>query len=431
MLSRIALFLYCLNFQMKQILYFLFLQLLIPLARAQEIVLPAEGNREKVASIHKPKVERDDWNKYYEYPKAVKKEKYNIAVLTPLFLDSVDLSKTILSIPKFMMPGIDFYQGVEIAADTLRNKGFHFDIHVFDSKSTYLNVQNLIESDKLELMDLIIGNAGTDDLEILANYAKKKEINFISAVSPSDAGQTFNPFFTILQPQLESHIQEIHRRLMQRYSENNVVFIYGDKEAEKNALDYFKNDDIHSLPVRFSEYYLPGDDLDFNNLKSQIDTNYQTVIVLAKLSPRIAYKIMKSLLPYAVKFNIKIFGMPTLELINTFNDAEEFPGMKIFYSTSFVKENLSPATKYINSAYYNKMKSAPSDLVYKGFESIYFFAHLMDRYGVPFNKYIGENRFSFLTPYKILPVKENTLFKYYENKFLYMLSYENGVMTYE
>jgi hypothetical protein len=134
------------------------------------------------------------------FDKRVKKERYKIAVLTPLYLDSVDLEKNLANIPKFMMPGLDFYQGIQIAADTLRKQGFKLDIYVHDSKSAYLNVQNIIETDRLDSMDLIIGNASVSDLKLLGEFAKSKKINFISAVSPSDAEQESNPYFTILQP---------------------------------------------------------------------------------------------------------------------------------------------------------------------------------------------------------------------------------------
>lgn len=402
-------------------------------AKAQGIVLPVDEER-STGSDHfvsqRDEVDRSDWNKYYRYPAAQRKAKYNIAVFTPMFLDSVDISKNLTDLPEFMRPGIDFYQGVEIAADTLRRKGYHFDIHVFDSRSKYLNIKNVISSDRLDSMDLIIGNASVDDLQALAEYAKQQEINFVSAVSPSAAEQDFNPFFTILQPTLETHVRELHRVIMKRYPEDNVIYIHGDKSAEMNALDYFENDEFYATPGRFHKVLLRGDEID-ESIYSLIDSNYHTTIVLGILSPKQSYKILKSLIPMAEKTRLKVFGMPTMEMITTLQQSTAFPKMKIFYTTAFVKEKLSPSTKYILNRYQRRMGGTPTDLVYKGFESIYFFAHLMEQSGVPFNKNIKDNRYSFLTPYKIMPVVEKGKFHYYENKYLYMLGYENGVMTYE
>ena len=217
-------------YYMKRLLY---LWVLICLS------LPALAQRKVLTEDPQTTVVKD-----FVYPKAVKKDRYKIAVLTPMFLDSIELEKNLAHIPKFMMPGIDFYQGVRIAADTLKKMGYKFDIYVYDSKSYYLDVKNLIASDKLDSMDLIIGNASVSDLKLLADFAKKKQINFVSAVSPADAGQTLNPYFTILQPRLTSHIEMMHRHLNRKYSEDNVVYINRSSQSERNGLNYFKNDEL-------------------------------------------------------------------------------------------------------------------------------------------------------------------------------------------
>jgi hypothetical protein len=204
----------------------------------------------------------------FKFPNPTKKDRYKIAVLTPMYLDSVDWEKNIARLPKFMQPGLDFYQGVIIATDTLKQKGLKFDLYVFDSKSNYMNVKNLIESDKLSSMDLIIGNASVYDLKSLADFAKKNLITFVSAVSPSDAGQEFNPYFNIVQPRLTTHIEKMHRDINKKYPENNVIFIYRNTPSEKNALSYFKNDIINPLPSRFHEIELKSDEINIEAIKA-------------------------------------------------------------------------------------------------------------------------------------------------------------------
>lgn len=370
--------------------------------------------------------------KNFSYSAPVKKERYNIAVLSPLYLDSVDLEKNLTRIPKFMMPGIDFYQGVRIAADTLKNAGFKFNLFIYDSKSSYLNVQNLIESDKLDSMDCIIGNAGVNDLKLLADFAKKKKINFISAVSPSDANQEFNPYFTILQPRLASHIEKMHRHINVHHPEDNVVFIYRDKQTEINALNYYKNDVLNSLPLKFSAIEIKdGNSLDMRQIIKKIDSSYQTTIVLGTLDPDVTYTYLKELSNYASRFKLKVYCMPTSEAIKAFGKTDEFPGMPIYYTTSYIIDKITPASMYINRQYKKLMGSTPADIVYKGFESLYYFTHLLKKYGVPFNEKIGDNTYTFLTPYKIVCVKEKGVSRFYENKFMYLIRYEDGIMNYE
>lgn len=371
-------------------------------------------------------------NKPFMYPKEVKKEKYNIAVLTPMYLDSTEWQKDLVHLPKFMISGIDFYEGVQIAADTLRQQGFKLDIFVHDSKSSTLNVQSLLESGKLDTMDLIIGNASVTDLKLLGDFAKQKQINFISAVSPSDADQTNNPYFTILQPRLQSHIEKMHRHLNTHFPYDNVVYLYrGNNNAELNGLNYFKNDILNALPSRFFEIETKNDIIDMPNLIKRLDSTNNTTIILGVLDPAMAYKYLKQIAPFAERYNIKVFCMPTAESIKALEKQDEFPGMPIFYTSSYFIDKVTPASQYITKKYKARMGGIPSDVVYKGFESLNFFSNLLIRYGVPFNSHISDNSYTFITPYKIMPVKEKGQLKYYENKFLYLMRFENGIMSYE
>lgn len=369
--------------------------------------------------------------KEFVYPKSIRKERYKIAVLTPMYLDSIDLEKNLTHIPKYAMPGIDFYKGVQIAADTLNRLGFMIDLYAFDSKSSTRNVQSLIDSNQLDSMDLVIGNASVSDLKLLADFAKKKQINFVSAVSPADAGQDNNPYFTLLQPRLISHIEKMHKHIISRYPEDQVIFVNRAITAEKNALSYFKNDALNPLPARFSMLELKGDELDIKQLLKGLDSTIHTTIVLGILDPSITYKNLKLLAPIAKQYGIKVYCMPTSEAVKALGKTDEFPSMPIYYTSSYMIDKITPASIYINREYKIHMGGFVSDIVYKGFESIYFFANLMKKYGVPFNEHISDNASSFITPYKIVPVKEKGVLKFYENKYLYLLRYENGILTYE
>lgn len=360
-----------------------------------------------------------------------KKSVYNVAVLSPMFLDSTEWTKNLAKLPKHMMAGLDFYQGIRIAADTLNNMGHHLKLFVFDSKAAYFNAQSLIETDKLDSMDLIIGNASVADLKLLAEFAKRKRINFISAVSPSDADQTANPYFTILQPTLSSHIEKLHKHISRNYPEDNVVFAHRASASEKNALNYFKNDVLNPLPGRFMELELKDKDIDIKSLIKGKDTMYNTTVVLGVLDPQACYNQLKALAPYAERYRLKVYCMPTAEAIKSLSKTDEFPGMPIFYSAAYIIDKVTPASQYISRQYKRVMGGTATDVVYKGFESLYFFANLMKRYGVPFNEKMGDNSSTFITPYKIVQVKDKGTIKYNENKFLYLIRYEDGIMTYE
>lgn len=162
---------------------------------------------------------------------------------------------------------------------------------------------------------------------------------------------------------------------------------------------------LNARPSRFTELELKGDELNINDIVSKIDTNYNTTIVLGILDPSITYNYLKTLSTVALRYHLKVYCMPTTEAIKSISKVDEFPGMPIYYTSSYIIDKVTPASQYITNAYKRKMGSLPSDVVYKGFESLYFY-NLLKKYGTPFNTHLSENAYSFITPYKIVPVKE-------------------------
>src|SRR6266516_3276550 len=63
---------------------------------------------------------------------------YKVAVFAPLFLDSVFSDYKLRSdntIPKFIMPGVEFVQGALIAFDTLSLYDDHVEATIYDTRS--------------------------------------------------------------------------------------------------------------------------------------------------------------------------------------------------------------------------------------------------------------------------------------------------------
>ena len=69
------------------------------------------------------------------------------------------------SIPKFIMPAVEFIQGAHIALDTLSLNGKHAEAYIYDSKSFTQPISWLIKYKKLDSIDLIIGSVKDPDYQ--------------------------------------------------------------------------------------------------------------------------------------------------------------------------------------------------------------------------------------------------------------------------
>src|SRR3954469_6586276 len=98
---------------------------------------------------------------------------YKIGVFAPLYLDSVFSNTDYItdkSLPKFIMPAVDFVQGAEIAFDTL----LLFDkerveTNIYDTRSIGQPIPVLIKNHMLDSLNLIIGSVKDQDFKQLAD----------------------------------------------------------------------------------------------------------------------------------------------------------------------------------------------------------------------------------------------------------------------
>src|SRR3712207_2634194 len=65
--------------------------------------------------------------------------RHKVALFTPLYLDSVfDASggyRHDNSFPGYLVPGLEFYQGAQLAIDSLQKRGAPLEVFIYDSRS--------------------------------------------------------------------------------------------------------------------------------------------------------------------------------------------------------------------------------------------------------------------------------------------------------
>src|SRR4051812_10409425 len=67
-----------------------------------------------------------------------------IAVLAPLYIDSAFTDTQFIAgntLPKTMVPALDFYNGVMMAIDSLKKENVHVEVWVYDTKKKYQDIE--------------------------------------------------------------------------------------------------------------------------------------------------------------------------------------------------------------------------------------------------------------------------------------------------
>lgn len=95
------------------------------------------------------------------------KETTNIAVILPFMLDSENIDKQ-------TQLYTEFYRGMLLAADSLRNSERKIAIRAYDSASSLDTVVNILGKPELENVDVIITPDDNDQLDAIARFARER-----------------------------------------------------------------------------------------------------------------------------------------------------------------------------------------------------------------------------------------------------------------
>jgi len=363
----------------------------------------------------------------------VNAQRHKIAVFAPLYLDSAFSSSGSYSFnksfPKFLNPGVEFYQGVQAALDSLQKQGAPLDVFIYDTKSQMNSLQQQLHSPEFSGMEMIIAQSNPVETKQLADAALSKKIPFISATLPNDAGATANPYFVVLNTTLQGHIEGIYKMLQRSYATDNIIVFrkagVQEDAIKTNFIEYGKVAAGTPLKIKFFDV---GVDFTPQALAAHMDSTKRNVIVAGSLEEYFATKLASTLAPLAKRYPTLLVGMPTWDNIN-FSKAE-FKGLEIVYSTPFFYNRLTPLENHLATDFEKNIGSRPTDMYFRGYETILRFSLLL----LDTNKDVASNltrkgNYVF-TKFDIQPVfkdKKAMTLDYFENKNVYFIRVSGGV----
>lgn len=358
---------------------------------------------------------------------------FKVAVFSPLYLDSAflgDSYRYTKTFPRFTLQGFEFVQGVQLALDSMKYYGGNISTEIFDSKSYRISIPDLIAQNKLDSVNLIIGNVKDADYLQLADFAKEKNIPFISATYPNDGGISANPFVTLLNPTLKAHCEAIFSYVLQNHGASNVVLVRKSGVQEDRVASYLKfinRQDGKDL-IKIKTLYLDS----AIQLKNYLDSGKRTILLCGSLNEAFAGKVIQAAASYNAKYPSMLFGMPNWESFSFFKKTNPLSNYPVYITTPFLNDRQDTLSKWITNYYISKFQGLPSDLVFKGYETAYNFINLLMKHPVDFMSHIEDNNYKLFTDFTIKPVflNQGSLSPdYFENKKLYFVKLWNSVST--
>lgn len=355
-----------------------------------------------------------------------------VAVFAPLHLDeafngsSYKLGKS--SIPKNILTGLEFYNGVMLAIDSLEREGASVEVHIYDTKQEFKNLASILMSAELNNTGLIIGSVtNQSELITLSTFALQKNIPFISATYPNTGNITGNPYFVMLNSSLQAHVEGIYKYVQRNFPLENIIMVSKNGTVENYLKNTFNNlnSKTRSSKLNWTLVQL-SDTFSNQHITRYIDTMKNNIVLVSSPLETFGVKVVSAINAYK-NSNATIIGMPTWDGIRVLNNAT-FKNVDIVYSTPFDFTRYNRVGSDISRRYRAKFNSRPSDMVYRGYETFFHFTKLLLKHRKDLVNKIADKDYTIFNEYDIQPVKLKSGAKpdYYENKKLYFITKHEG-----
>jgi len=333
------------------------------------------------------------------------------------------------------IPFIELYNGILIAADTLRKMGPDINIYAFDTSSEDYGIDELINSGNLRKMDMIIGPVYTHELIKVAEYLRDTDIPVISPVplrNNTPLRNNHNIFMTI--PSLEV-VQNMIVKRAGLFRNSNFVFVHNDRTWSDSDVINFRNLLLREITsnnennnIKFKELLfmsrseLPADSI--NRLEQALSPKDENIVIIASEENPVLSETIIDLNTLSKKYSIKLIGYPAVrELFNL--DPKIYFDLGIELYSHYWIDYSQPDVKAFLRTYRNKFLTEPEEVSYawQGYDIMYYFLSGLAMHGKRFlrrptihNPDLLETKFYF---------RKKSGDDGFENCHLYLLKYTN------
>ena len=288
---------------------------------------------------------------------------------------------------------IEFYQGMLLALDKLKNENISVNLKTFDSEGEDKSLTPLLESGQLDDVDIIFGPRWTNQITEVARWSTVHQIPLVLPMNANADDVFNNPYVYQLNTPQSYFNQEIYNHFLEQFTNPNVIIMDADQ--------YRKNDFIDGLVQILSDHDIPM-------TKLTVDTAYQQIMDTIVPGKQNIFIIntddsepLNTMLPVlqiitrtkAPEVETHLFGYPKYQIYAT-DHLEEFYEVDTwfyswFYTNNMLKESVDFNSLFRRSFSRQMMISYPSFAPY-GYDTGYYFLKGLATYGKDFENHLND-----------------------------------------
>jgi ABC-type branched-subunit amino acid transport system substrate-binding protein len=300
----------------------------------------------------------------------------------------------------------EYYSGLLLAIESMRNQGFWMELFVYDigDDKNDAETRRLLQAKREELrkVNLIIGGGHSpEQIKLIADFAKQNQIKYVTPFSSNDENVLDNAYlFQMNTPSqyLNAFAANAGANLFGKY---NIIFL--DTKDTLPQTDFIR-DFKQELKDRYISYKEAVHDVtNFDaNIQSLLSESKPNLVVLVSQSLVALQKIKSELRMIAETnpdYNLTLYGY-TRWLTYLEDCLEDFHVLNTYIYSRFYADNLHPDVKtfydkYKNWYIRNPVQSNPQ-FALLGYDTGMYFFSALQKYGVNFEDNLADMNYKSL-----------------------------------
>jgi len=204
---------------------------------------------------------------------------------------------------------IEFYQGILVALENLKNKGLQVKLYVFDTEKGTTKIEEILKNQNFQKCNLIIGPVFNDQIKMVADYASRNKISIISPMSSNNKLLIGNSTLFQIVPCRTSEIAA-DLNLLKPDTSKKIIVIYRTDTINPESYTEFKQaltnkfgrDTIYIKTIKVYQN-------DFSNVKTAIDSLHENIIISPVSDEIFVTNLLGTLESKLVDNRISVIGM--------------------------------------------------------------------------------------------------------------------------
>ena len=296
----------------------------------------------------------------------------------PLYLDSLGGVQTV-TISARVEQFLDFYEGVLLAVDSLKNQGYKIDLHVYDTERNPEKIVVLAKELDYLRPDLIIGPVYGSVYKAVLDNLENKHIPVVYPLSSRSEGFGRYPNFIQVNASFGAVAEKMMQWLdVQRYQANMVyINLVGTEDADWMEKRAFREQLKLREGIQFFNWRL--DQIMLDSLRTMLLPDRENILILPVSKEADVSKVLPLISALADSYQITVLGLPEWQTFTSVDHETFYKLNTKLFSYSYV-DYQSPEAVAFADKFRKYFSTEPGSLVFKAFDMGLYFIGLAAKY---------------------------------------------------